>query len=242
MKIVRRRHTMRGHRDRPVVLAPGHPAMIQQRTLYPSTVRSANPDEWVLKSGVNSTKLGDRIVTGEWAGSALFSLKLEERRTCWSGCQQIASCYMNNVGRRAVRWNVDLKLYTRLLVELDVLLYQHQYVAIRLHDGGDFPNIAYMRFWLDALRAHSRLRLFGFTHWPRDTEVGSAIEVESFRWARFRIRFSDNHRGERTAHVIEKGETPKGHLCPASHERPEVTCGSCAYCINSTGEMSLRRH
>lgn len=243
MKLVRRRHLKRGRRRSPLILRPDHPAMIEGRSIHPNLVQSVQPDVWALKSGEHSSKLGDRIVTGEWTGSAIYHLRLEERKTCWVGCQQRAGCYLNNEHwPRAIRWKVDAKLYTRLLIELDVLLHRNRYVAIRLHEGGDFPNVDYVGFWLSALKAHPRLRLFGFTHWPRSHPIGAAIEVESERWDRFRIRFSDNHRGERTAHVIEHGEEPKGHLCRATDERPEVTCGHCAYCINSTGEMSLRRH
>ena len=110
-RTARRRFATRGHRDS-TPLPPDHPAMLGMRTLYPSTVRSASSDEWVLKSGINSTKLGDRINKGAWRGSRLYSLKLEERKTCPATCAQLGCCYGNHVGRKAVRWNVDLKLYT----------------------------------------------------------------------------------------------------------------------------------
>jgi len=100
--------------------------MLEMRTIYRSTVRSADPNKCVLKSGINSRKLGSQIIKGAWAGLPLFSLKLEERRTCPATCQQLAQCYGNNIGRRAVRWNVDAKLYTRLNVELDELNYHHR--------------------------------------------------------------------------------------------------------------------
>jgi hypothetical protein len=243
---VRRRFETRGHRDEPHVLAADDPALLEMRTIYPNTVRSANPGERVLKSGVNSQKLGDRIIKGAWAGSPLFSLKLEERKTCPATCQQLARCYGNNIGRRATRWNVDAKLYTRLNVELDELSYYHRSYVIRLHDLGDFASVEYVEFWLAALKAHSGLKVFGYTHWDRATEIGSAIEEESARGDRFRIRFSDNHTGPRTTHVIpdngEQGRHPLGIVCPADHIRPQVTCGSCALCINSTVPIVLKAH
>lgn len=244
--IARRRFETRGHRDQPQDLAADHPAMINMRTRYPSTVRSANPSERVLKSGINSTKLGDRIIKGVWRGSLLYSLKLEERRTCPASCQQLAACYGNNIGRRAVRWNVDVKLYTRLLVELDDLSYRHRHYAIRLHDLGDFASIEYTEFWIAALKAHPGLRLFGFTHWPRTSEIGSVIEKESAKWDRFRIRFSDNHRGARTSHVIpdkgQQGWHRLGFICIADDTRPEKSCGNCAFCITKQTPVVLKRH
>jgi hypothetical protein len=243
---VRRRFETRGHRDEAHVLAADDPAMLEFRTIYPNTVRSANPGERVLKSGVNSQKLGSQIIKGPWAGSPLFSLKLEERKTCPVSCQQLARCYGNNIGRRAARWNVDAKLYTRLNVELEELSYYHRSYVIRLHDLGDFPSTPYVEFWLGALRAHPGLRVFGYTHWSRDSEIGSVIERESVKWDRFLIRFSDNHLGPRTSNVIaDKGEQGKhslGTICPADHTRPQVTCGSCALCINSTGPVVFKAH
>jgi hypothetical protein len=243
---VRRRHETRGHRDEPHILPFEHPAMIGMRTIYPNTVRSANAGEWVLKSGVNSQKLGDKIGKGDWAGSPLFSLKLEERKTCPATCQQLAHCYGNNMGRRTTRWNVDVALYTRLRVELDALSYRHRSYVIRLHDLGDFASVEYVKFWLDALNRHLGLKLYGYTHWPRDSEVGAAIEAESDKWNRFRIRFSDNHLGPRTIHVIpDRGQQAKhrlGIVCPADRTRPQVTCGSCALCINSMVPIVLKQH
>lgn len=243
---VRRRFETRGHLSEPHILASDHPAMLEARTLYPNTVRSANSSERVLKSGINSQKLGDRIIKGTWKGSPLFSLKLEERRTCPATCQRLASCYGNNIGRRATRWNVDAKLYMRLNVELDELSLYNRSYAIRLHDLGDFPSVPYVEFWLAALRAHSGLSLFGFTHWDRTSEIGRAIERESAKWDRFRIRFSDNHRGSRTSHVIpddgEQGKHQLGIVCPADHTRPNVTCGSCGFCINSTAPVVFKMH
>lgn len=242
----KRRFETRGHRDKLRTLPADHPAMVGMRTLYPNTVRSANPNENVLKSGVNSTKLGSRIAKGPWAGAAIYSLKLEERATCPASCQQLGNCYGNNIGRRAVRWNVDVKLYTRLNIELDNLSYEHRRYAIRLHDLGDFPTVAYVRFWLAALKAHPGLRLFGFTHWDRKSAIGSVIESESKRWDRLRIRFSDNHAGERTSHVIpdqgKQGRHPLGVICPADHTRPHISCGSCSLCITSKIPVVFKVH
>jgi hypothetical protein len=242
---VRRRFETRGHRDEPLMLAPDHPAMLEQRTLFPNTVRSANPDELVLKSGVHSTKLGDRITKGVWKGAPILSLTLQERKTCPATCQQLPIC-MGNGMHRAHRWNVDFQLYERLLIELEHLSYEHRTYALRLHQLGDFPDRAYVEFWLVALRAHAGLRIFGFTHWERDSEVGSLIEAESAKWDRFRIRFSDHHRGPRTAHVIpdrgEQGKHRLGIICPADHTRPDRTCGNCALCVNSTVPIVFKAH
>jgi hypothetical protein len=80
----------------------------------------------------------------------------------------------------------------------------------------------------------------------RTQPVGSLIEAGSAKWDRFRIPFSDHHRGLHTAHVIpdrgEQGKQRLGIIYPADHTRPERTCGSCALCINSTVPIVLKAH
>jgi hypothetical protein len=241
---VRRRFETHGS-GAPLVLPPDHLAMREQRTLFPNTVRSANPDELVLKSGIHSTKLGDKIVKGVWKEALIFSLTLEERKTCPITCQQLPLC-MGNGMHLATRWKVDSELYVRLMTELEHLAYVHRTYAVRLHVLGDFVNTRYVQFWLDALRAYPGLRIFGFTHWERTSEIGAMIEAESVRWDRFRIRFSDNHTGPRTAHVIRdraaQGKHPLGIICPADDTRPERNCGNCAFCINSTAPVVFKEH
>jgi hypothetical protein len=178
---VRRRFETRGHRVELHVLPPNDPALLEMRTIYPSTVRSASANTFVLKSGENSTKLGNKITKGLWKGMAIYSLTLEERKTCPATCQQLSICFGNNMPF-AQRWNVDSHLYTRLLIELEQLSYQHRMYAVRLHVLGDFPSVDHVGFWLAALKAYPGLRLFGFTHWDRASEVGSLIEAESLRW------------------------------------------------------------
>jgi hypothetical protein len=242
---VRRRHETRGQ-QKPRNLVRNRPAVLERRTAYPTTVRSANVNERCLKSGVNSTKLGSHIIAGEWAGSPLYSLKLEERRTCPADCQQLVRCYGDNMGRRTTRWNVDVALYARLVVELDALSYSNRWYVIRLHDLGDFASPEYVKFWTDAVAAHPGLRIFGYTHWRRGSEIGSLIEQESLNWDRFRIRFSDNHQGPRTAHVIEDQSATKqhalGHVCKADKHHPEFTCGGCAFCIDETDPVVFKLH
>jgi hypothetical protein len=104
---VRRRFETHGS-GAPLVLPPDHLAMREQRTLFPNTVRSANPDELVLKSGIHSTKLGDKIVKGVWKEALIFSLTLEERKTCPITCQQLPLCMGNGMHLGAATIHSDV--------------------------------------------------------------------------------------------------------------------------------------
>jgi hypothetical protein len=242
MRAPRRRLSHRGSKPSPV-LAPDHKALLTGGPLFPSQVRSASPAEWSLKSGEYSKKLGSHFSKGPWRGMPIYSLALPERTTCPRSCQRWSDCYGNQMPF-VTRFRVDTALYAKLRVELDALGAVFPLWAVRLHTLGDFPNLRYVRFWLDALQSHAGLHLFGFTAWPRNSEIGRIIERESGCWERFRIRFSGTA-GPRGATVVEPpawGRTPDGVVCPAQHHRPDVACGSCSFCVTSTDPVVFVKH
>lgn len=239
----RRRFAQRG--TRPTVgLAADHPAAVNAIPLFPAQVRSASAAEWVLKRGEHSKKLGSHFSKGDWRGLPIFSLSLPERTTCPRACKVWKECYGNGMPY-AVRFRVDDALYAKLTVELEALSVAHQNgFSVRLHSLGDFGDVRYVQFWLDALRGLPGIHAFGFTAWSRDTEVGSLIEAESRRWDRFRIRFSGDI-GSRGATVTEPpvwGRTPAGVVCPAQAEHSDISCGSCGFCVTSEEPVVFARH
>ena len=71
-----------------------HPAIVEGRTIYPQQVMQ--PGKYnVLKPGANSCKTGPKILKGRWAGMPIYTLTLEERRTCPGSCRHWRSCYGN---------------------------------------------------------------------------------------------------------------------------------------------------
>ena len=239
----RRRFTNRGHSG-PLVLAPDHPAMVENRPLFPNMVRSATTVDWVLKSGQHSKKLGSHFSKGAWLGMRIYTLSVPERSTCPTTCQMRLCCYGNRM-QIAPRFRVDSDLLAKLTVEIENLADMHpEGYAIRLHALGDFPDVTYTRFWVSAVRATPQLHAFGFTAHTRTSDVGRLIEQESVRWDRFRIRFSGD-RGERSAEV--SGDAPWGRhdagvTCPADVEHTDICCGSCGFCITSRDSVVFKLH
>src|SRR5262249_10851032 len=82
------------------LLPHDHPAVIDGRTVYPTTVRAplrrADAPS-VLKSAVNSRKIGGEILKGRWRGLPAYTLTLEERATCPTTCRHWRSCYGNKM-------------------------------------------------------------------------------------------------------------------------------------------------
>ena len=235
----------KGRRSKPYPrLDPNHPAAVGGRTIHTGMIRKAVPSEEVLKRGEHSRKLGSHFMKRPWMWMPIYSMSLEERRNCPRTCGLWHECYGNGMAR-AVRWEVDDGLYKELELQLEQLgLSFPRGFAIRLHTLGDFPDMQYLDFWLDALRRHPALHTFGFTAHARNSPIGAAIEAESAKWDRFRIRFSSDL-GVRGAIVMEdppRGRGPQGITCPADSEHPEISCGSCALCLTTTMPIVFRRH
>ncbi len=234
-----------GRRAKPYPpLSNSHPAVVNGHTVYQSMVRSAVPGERVLKSGEHSRKLGSFFSKRPWKHMPIYSMTLEERRTCPRSCAVWSECYGNSM-HRAVRWKVNDAFYAQLTLELEQLsLSFPRGFAVRLHTLGDFPDLQYPEFWMRALQRHHELHVFGFTAHHRDSDIGMAIETESAKWNRFRIRFS-NDIGPRGAVVIaDTAQTAARDaiLCPADADRPSVSCGSCALCMNTSRTIAFRQH
>ena len=82
--------------ERVIGLDPYHPAVVTKRTLFPTTVVSADKSPRLLVSGANQRKIGDRVAKGEWSGMPMFTLTLEERATC-PECPNTLVCMGNGM-------------------------------------------------------------------------------------------------------------------------------------------------
>lgn len=222
-------------------LAPTHPAMVENRTLFPSTVVEVTktaPDR-IMVSGVNNRKLGDVVAKGAFKGYALYGLSLEERATCPADCSVRAFCYGNGTQyARRHRIGDPTVFFDRLEAEIIDLLSERDGLLVRLHVLGDFPNVEYVGFWADALDEHPKLAVYGYTHrrttaWGGD-DIGDAIQSVKDKYPdRFRIRWSsDVSRADGAVvidHVPSRPRIDEGLVCPAQTDAT-ACCASCGLC------------
>lgn len=82
------------------------------------------------------------------------------------------------------------------------------------------------------------LRAFGYTAWPRDSEIGQAVAaLNAAHPTRWRIRFSGDGAGDQplAATTIwrrpEDAWVPEGLVCPAQTHRT-AACATCGLCWN----------
>ena len=200
-------------------------AITEGRTIFVRSRRDVRDYPYaLLKRASGNAKLGkgsNIIVKSKWKGMPLYTLTLEERATCPKACEQWGRCFGNNM-MFAHRITGDPELLMlRLADELGHLssLHPDGYV-IRLHVLGDFFSLSYVQFWIDALRHHPALRVFGYTH--RRGSILEAIRAH-LQCDRAIIRSSDTG-GRFSANVNGEGIT-----CPEQTAKTEscLTCGLC---------------
>ena len=98
-------------------------------------------DQWCLKSGENSAKIGGLIVKGRWRGFPVYTLTLEERATCPRTCHHWRSCFGNGT-HLADRIAAGANLEWRLEREVALLDIDHpRGFVVRLHVLGDFYSV-----------------------------------------------------------------------------------------------------
>ena len=252
-----RRHTEKPPLDPSAVmaLAADHPAMVENRTLFPTTVVTADEDneDRLLVSGHNSRKLGKTVEKGQFKGYALYSLTLEERATCPPDCSVRSFCYGN--GMQLARRNriEDLDFFALAIEDeiREILSGNKTGLMVRLHVLGDFPSVEYVALWADLLDDHPKLAVFGYTHWmpwPKATDggaIGRAIQGLKKRFPdRVRIRWSGLH-GDDGATVTDKMPIgPKvgdAIVCPAQVDS-SACCATCALCWETTKPIAFIKH
>ena len=234
--------------NKPASMPPvGHPAFTEGRTLYPSTVRVGR-DRWALKSGDNAKKIGGEILKGKWKNFPVFTLTLEERRTCPTTCHHWRSCFGNKMDL-ADRVASGPDLIWRLEREVALLELRHPTgFAVRLHVLGDFFSVEYVRFWHTLLERHPALHVFGFTaRWDaaNDPIAAALVALVKQQWDRFAIRFSNapsSFSAPATISIEHPYQKPSAAiLCPEQVGKTE-SCSTCGLCWASTRRIAFLQH
>ncbi len=214
-------------------LRADHQALADARSIFPKSIQAPRDAPRILKSGKDTTKLGERVEKGAWRGMPIFSLTLEERATCPRTCENWSTCY-GNAMPFAKRIAHGQHLETGLDRELRFLNQRYPTgFVVRLHMLGDFYSTNYVDRWRWWLSRYKALHVFGYTAWQPDTPIGKAVALLSrAHWDRFAIRLSSARIGRGRAVVVETAEQARiigATVCPAQSgaTRSCATCGLC---------------
>lgn len=225
-------------------LRANHPAVVEGRTLFPSTVRGlpiwkrrrpTGPDQGrhVLVTGRSQRKLGDIVSKGAWKGSPIFSLTLEERATCPRACAHWGTCYGSSMpfSRRRRHGRVLEDRIEWELAELQAMFPEG--FVIRLHLLGDFYSVGYVRRWERWLGLFPALRVFGYSARGPQTKIGAEIgRLSKDQWHRFAVRSSVAEPAPASAVTIwtpAAENAVEGIICPVMTGKSE-SCASCTLC------------
>lgn len=205
-------------------------------TRYPTTVRP--PESTMLKPGANNKKLGAVVKTGPLTGAVMYSLSLEERKTCPRSCLLWNECYGNNMPFAHRYDHAHPSFQHHLARAVNEVCDTHKRVLIRLHVLGDFFSTGYVAFWDDLLASRHELHLFGYTAHAQDSDIGGALHRMSvmYGWHRCAIRFSGLDAPHRAANA-DVNELADHFTCPEQLGRVK-SCAACGACWN--GDQSVR--
>lgn len=190
-------------------------AALNGHALFQNKVKSVTDgmgdSERVVKESTN-TKLSKELTVSPWKGAKIYTVTLEERKTCNRACLHWDDCYGNNM-RNATRYTADDALIQQM--EADLTHWQAQTdkrnakraakglapapFVVRLHVLGDFFSVGYVAQWAKWFGMFPSLRVWGYSHWNPGTEIGDALlslrealgGLDAREGARFCIRFSD---------------------------------------------------
>ena len=209
-------------------LNPANPALKLGTTIYLKTVVTPSQTSRLLKSVSENKKLSGRksggITKGKWKGMPMYSLTLEERKTCPTACEQWKTCYGNNMPWAHRLDHKSSDFIPALSREVSELAAKHPNgFVVRLHVLGDFYSVPYVNLWIKLKTKYPNMQIFGYTHRPKTSPIGDAIARlnKAGSW----IRWSDTG-GEMSANCPPK---PEDIVCPEQTGKTEscLTCGLC---------------
>ena len=196
-------------------------------------------DKPILQPGRNNKKLGHLVTKGRFAGHALYSLTLEEGRSCPT-CDLAKVCYGGNMPF-ARRWEHGAELEAVLRAQVPKLPGK---ALIRLHVLGDFYSVPYTRMWAEQLG----VPVFGYTHHKPTSRIGKYI-TQGTDWDTFAVRTSWKHgepgaqasRGAVTITDDTQAEEHDAIICPVQTKQAD-SCATCGLCWNTERNIAFRTH
>lgn len=243
---VERRFEKHGRIGHAINLKPDHNAVVEATTLFPARVVVPDYSAVLFKSGKNNPKIGSQVIKGMWKGMPVYTLTLEERATCFGGCEHFGDCYGNHM-QWPTRWKAGPEIEKIIPGQVATLARKHRGgFVLRLHVLGDFYSAQYVTLWGELMLKHPQLRVYGYTRWPQRHPVGKQIDILNAAYPeRWRVRWSN--RGGLMGTVSKDDTSLRGHIaegivCPAQTEGDDVSCGSCGLCWNSSEPIVFITH
>lgn len=220
------------------------------RTKFSKSVKAVSEVSNILVSGHNNVKIGRDVRKAKFRGYWIYTLSLEERKTCPSSCQHWQTCYDNNMPFAKRIDHTDPEFLPTLEAEIEQLLsvQGRKGILIRLHALGDFWSFGYIAFWVRMLERHPNLAIYGYTarlpqkHLRRS--LGASIQdMNKMFPERCFIRFSDGGLPTMSTASIgdETGCPPNAFICPEQTGKTRC-CATCGACWSTSKNVAFMEH
>ena len=213
-------------------------AHAEGRTLYPKSRKGTDYTSRVLKASSN-IKLG-RVMRKIWPDAKIFTLTLEERKTCPSDCAMWSKCYGDNMPFAHRMSMPEDELIGRIEREVKS---EKGTIAVRLHVLGDFFSPLYVAFWGYMMARYDHLRVWGYTAHQPSSEIGREIvRLNKTYSGRFLVRFSNQPKPieEEGVYTCAVDDADGDYItCPEQLGKVE-DCGSCGLCMNPKVKKGIR--
>lgn len=222
------------------------PFIQEGRAKFPKSVQA--PNEHILVSGHNNIKIGKIVRKGALRGYWIYTLSLEERKTCPSSCQHWQSCYGNNMpfAKRVDHTHPDFfKILETAVAKLCAQAKKRgSGILVRLHALGDFFSAEYVDFWRHRLCQHENLSIYGYTAHPANSHIGMFVHwMNEAVPGRSMIRFSNGEGRRMNTVSIGRADSKPAHafVCPEQTGKT-LGCDTCGLCWSTEKTVAFLEH
>lgn len=225
-------------------LKADHPAVLEARTIHPKMVKDAN--RRLLKPSSDNTKLGKGhkvIQKGILKGVPMYSLTLEERKTCPNTCLNWQQCYGNNMGFAHRIDHTDKDFLSNLEKEIAELNKKGMFL-VRLHVLGDFYSREYIRFWDWMLLKYRNLHVFGYTSLWNCLKANMIRDLRILYGRRFMVRYSrpkPEISNMNDIFAAKAEQSTDGIVCPQQTGKTQ-SCLTCSLCWETDKTILFVEH
>lgn len=221
------------------------PFIDEGRTKFGKSVKRVDQLTNLLVSGHSNVKIGRDVRKAKFRGYWIYTLSLEERKTCPSTCKHWQTCYGNNMPFAKRIDHTDPEFLPALEAEIAKLcaMKNRAGVLIRLHALGDFFSVEYVEFWARMLAEHSNLAIYGYTARKSGPIMWAIGELYGAFQDRALIRYSDGGFPFMSTVSIgdETGKPDNAFICPEQTGKTRC-CATCGACWSTTKNVAFMEH
>lgn len=215
------------------------------RTKFGKSVKRVDQLTNLLVTGHSNVKIGRDVRKAKFRGYWIYTLSLEERKTCPSSCRHWQTCYGNNMPFAKRIDHTDPEFLPTLEDEIKKLLAVkgRAGILIRLHALGDFFSVEYVEFWARMLTEHANLAVYGYTARTSGPIMWAIGDLYGAFQDRALIRYSDGGFPFMSTVSIgdETGCPPNAFICPEQTGKTRC-CATCGACWSTTKNVAFMEH